>query len=1049
MQTTHARIGYYLRLSVIFMLLAAVGWSLPHLGAAVLASPGKAIQTIRGTLNHGRISASARSAASAKAMGGRLLQTAIIVSAGATLVSESCTPANGAIDPNETVTISFCVQNTGSGNTTNLIGTLQTTGGVTSPSGPQNYGVLVAGGPPVCRNFTFTASGSCGGTITATLQFQDGATNLGTVTYTFTLGTQSVAFTQNFDGVVAPALPAGWSSTFVNGASCALGAPWVTSNAGTPAPPADTAPNAAFHDNQACITDNLLDSPVIAITSNAARLTFRNNFDLEDPFDGGVLEIKIGAGAFTDIITAGGSFVTGGYTDNISINFSSPISGRQAWSGNSGGFITTTVNLPAAAAGQNIQLRWRLATDNSVSTGTGWRVDTISVTDGFTCATTCPPPACTITCPANITVSNDPNQCGSVVTYPAPTTTGTCGTVTCSPPSGSFFPKGTTLITCTATAGPSCGFTITVNDTQPPLITCPANITASNDPNQCGAVVNYPAPTVSDNCPMIGAPVCSPASGSFFPRGTTTVTCTVADMSGNTATCSFTVRVNDTQPPSITCPADIYLATAGTSATATYTPTASDNCPGVTVACTPPSGSSFPVGSNTVTCTATDATGITATCSFRVIVNPVTFSVTDPLACTGPGNAVTGTFTITNNGAASVTVGALVALPATLPAVPGSCVANTGTCSVLTAMLVNYTATLAPGQTAVVSYTAQVGDTVVTGTTLCSLLGVSLNGGPTLNVQACTTVNCPTVGPGLLYPATGEVNDQKAGSVLVYNLYSSSIAAPNQQNTRISLTNTNPGLSIAVHLFFVDGATCSIADSLVCLTPNQTASFLASDIDPGTTGYIVAVASDLVTGCPVNFNYLIGDEYVKLSSGHAANLAAESFAALAGGLPACNGLSVTALLSFDGTSYNRAPRVLAASNVPSRADGNDTLIVLNRLGGSLAAGASTLGSLFGILYDDAENPLSFTFTAGVCQFRSSLSSNFPRTAPRFEQFIPAGRSGWAKFYSLSDIGLLGAQLNFNANAGTAANAFNQGHNLHKLTLTSSAVLTIPIFPPNC
>ena len=138
-----------------------------------------------------------------------------------------------------------------------------------------------------------------------------------------------------------------------------------------------------------------------------------------------------------------------------------------------------------------------------------------------------------------------------------------------------------------------------------------------------------------------------------------------------------------------------------------------------------------------------------------------------------------------------------------------------------------------------------------------------------------------------------------------------------------------------------------------------------------------------------------------------------------------------------------------ASNVPSRADGNDTLIVLNRFGGSLAAGASTLGSIFGILYDDAENPLSFTFTAGVCQFRSSLSSNFPRVAPRFEQFVPAGRSSWAKFYSQSDIGLLGAQINFNANAGTAANAFNQGHNLHKLTLTTTATLTIPIFPPNC
>ncbi len=339
---------------------------------------------------------------------------------------------------------------------------------------------------------------------------------------------------------------------------------------------------------------------------------------------------------------------------------------------------------------------------------------------------------------------------------------------------------------------------------------------------------------------------------------------------------------------------------------------------------------------------------------------------------------------------------------------------------------------------------------VVADLNLDGTLDLAVTNGTSSNVTILlNTCTPPPIGPGSTFPTASEVSDQKAGSVLVYNLYSSSIAAPNQQNTRVSLTNTNPSLPVAVHLFFVDGATCSIADSLICLTPNQTASFLASDIDPGTTGYIVAVASDTVTGCPVNFNYLIGDEYVKLSSGHAANLAAESFAALAGGLPACDVLSVTTVLNFDGISYNRAPRVVAASNIPSRADVNDTLIVLNRLGGSLAVGAATLGSLFGILYDDAENPLSFTFTAGVCQFRSSLSNNFPRTAPRFEQFIPAGRSGWAKFYSLSDVGLLGAQINFNPNAGTAANAFNQGHNLHKLSLTTAAVLTIPIFPPNC
>jgi hypothetical protein len=76
-------------------------------------------------------------------------------------------------------------------------------------------------------------------------------------------------------------------------------------------------------------------------------------------------------------------------------------------------------------------------------------------------------PPCTITCPANIAQANDPNQCGAVVTYPPPMTTGTCGTVTCSPASGAFFPVGTTTVTCSTTAGPSCSFTITVLTPEP------------------------------------------------------------------------------------------------------------------------------------------------------------------------------------------------------------------------------------------------------------------------------------------------------------------------------------------------------------------------------------------------------------------------------------------------------------------------------------------------------------------------------------------------------------------------------------------------------
>ncbi|HST24001.1 MAG TPA: pre-peptidase C-terminal domain-containing protein [Blastocatellia bacterium] len=70
---------------------------------------------------------------------------------------------------------------------------------------------------------------------------------------------------------------------------------------------------------------------------------------------------------------------------------------------------------------------------------------------------------CLIVCPANITVPNDPNQLGAVVNYPAPTTNGNCGIVTCSPPSGSFFPIGTTTVTCATTAGPSCTFMVSVS----------------------------------------------------------------------------------------------------------------------------------------------------------------------------------------------------------------------------------------------------------------------------------------------------------------------------------------------------------------------------------------------------------------------------------------------------------------------------------------------------------------------------------------------------------------------------------------------------------
>ena len=143
-----------------------------------------------------------------------LAGTAVLAPTTATLVSESCLPANGVIDPGETVTVAFGVQNTGGANTVNDVGTLQNTGGVTGAGGPQNYGVVVAGGSAVSRNFTFTADAvlACGANFIATIQHQDGATNLGSFTYTLPTGLNGAPTTTSYTGPPVPvpdSVPAG------------------------------------------------------------------------------------------------------------------------------------------------------------------------------------------------------------------------------------------------------------------------------------------------------------------------------------------------------------------------------------------------------------------------------------------------------------------------------------------------------------------------------------------------------------------------------------------------------------------------------------------------------------------------------------------------------------------------------------------------------------------------------------------------------------------------------------------------------------------------
>ncbi|HWD19585.1 MAG TPA: S8 family serine peptidase [Verrucomicrobiae bacterium] len=313
---------------------------------------------------------------------------AVIVPAGATLSAENCVPANGVIDPGETVTVRLGLRNSGLVNTTNLVATLLSTNGVQAISGPQTYGVLAAEGPAIALPFTFMATGACGSTVSATLQLRDGAALLGMVDFSFTLCQRSTALTENFANAVSPTLPAGWQTVPSAGTVA-----WITDTNGAVFAAAAT---------NAGVTD--LISPPVMIHSGDAQLSFRQQFNLElDPsdstlaFDGGFLEISMGGGAFADILDAGAAFVTNGYNTTIANNSvdNNPFPGRKCWSGGSAGFLSTVVQLPASVAGQAVQFKWRCATDYQNAYGSvGWWLDDVTVSDGFSsvcCGCPAPP----------------------------------------------------------------------------------------------------------------------------------------------------------------------------------------------------------------------------------------------------------------------------------------------------------------------------------------------------------------------------------------------------------------------------------------------------------------------------------------------------------------------------------------------------------------------------------------------------------------------------------------------------------------------------------
>ncbi len=274
---------------------------------------------------------------------------------------------NNLAEPGETIVLQVPLTNSTGGTAAGT--TLQIIGG-----GSASYGDILnkqTVTKPV--NFTVPANQTCGSVLTLTLNINS---SLGAKTETrlLIIGQPIVGNSENFDSSAVPNLPASWTS-----AQTGDGKNWITTTAGS-----DSNPNSAFTPNTGKSGGADLESPAYSVKTAAGVLKFRNAFNTEKGWDGGVLEISIGATEYRDILEAGGVFLEGGYNGALGAN-SNPLDGRAAWTGNSGGYITTKVLLPASANGKTVRFKWRFGEDTNTAFN-GWNIDGIEIVSDYSCA---------------------------------------------------------------------------------------------------------------------------------------------------------------------------------------------------------------------------------------------------------------------------------------------------------------------------------------------------------------------------------------------------------------------------------------------------------------------------------------------------------------------------------------------------------------------------------------------------------------------------------------------------------------------------------------
>jgi len=365
--------------------------------------------------------------------------------------AESCHPANQAADRNEVVTVNFPLRNIGTGSATDLVATLLPGGGVLAPSPPQSFGVLGPVGPPVSRPFSFVPEGACGSDIVATLRLDDpaGAGPLGTVDFPIRIG-GSVGYTQSYNNA-QPVLIS-----------------YARTGAGLPYPSTIKVSGITGTVGKVTVRLSRLSDPVpgavqlLLVGPRGQKVVLMHQsgagFPLQDAtltFDDAAatllpIQNRIVSGTYRPTDRSGldgmpAPAPAGPYGRPPSLAVFNRIDPNGVWSLYAKGIEPTTTGEPL--------LQGQIAG--------GWRL-TITTSDPLCCNE-----SCALGCPPTVSLASEPGACAAPVILADPGVSGSCGVVTCSPPSGSRFGLGTTTGACGGAAASgdpiaSCGFDVTV-----------------------------------------------------------------------------------------------------------------------------------------------------------------------------------------------------------------------------------------------------------------------------------------------------------------------------------------------------------------------------------------------------------------------------------------------------------------------------------------------------------------------------------------------------------------------------------------------------------